>query len=174
MSEASTNRRWLRWSLRTMFVLVTVVCVFLSWIIPNVTQVRERERLLGSAGVLRVGEFIKAPAARGYSRDIPAESFPSGSPMPSHKYLPRSEPVAKRVPVSWSLLGAKPANYLMIDRYTWSQSDFSYIREMFPEATIYYVYVGNLGSLQFGKDGRASGMQIHAVPRSQWPATWKE
>ena len=168
------KRRWPRFSLRTMFVVVTVACVLLSWIIPNVIQVRERERLLGSAGVLKVGEFSKAPPARGYTREIPAESFLPGSPMPSYKYLPRSDPVSKRVPVLWSLLGAKPTDYLMIDRYRWSQSDFQYIRETFPEATIYYVYVGNLDSVQFGKDGRASGMQIHAVPREQWPATWKE
>ena len=41
--------RWPRFTLRTLFVLVTVVCFWLGW---GIHQVRERERLLVADGVV--------------------------------------------------------------------------------------------------------------------------
>ena len=42
------RRRWLRFSLRTLFVLVIVVVCWLGW---NVSQVRQRNEMLVAAGV---------------------------------------------------------------------------------------------------------------------------
>ncbi len=46
------RRRWFRFSLRTLFVVVTVFAVWLGW---NARQVRQRERMLQSYGVLFYG-----------------------------------------------------------------------------------------------------------------------
>ena len=45
---AATKRRWLRFSLRTMFVAFTVVALWLGW---NVYAVRERKAALESLGL---------------------------------------------------------------------------------------------------------------------------
>ena len=40
------KRRWLQWSLRMLFVAVTVVALFLAWLAHAAIVVREREQLL--------------------------------------------------------------------------------------------------------------------------------
>src|SRR5258708_3169352 len=42
----TTKRRWLSFSLRTLFVVVTVSAIPMAWLAWNVHQVRERERML--------------------------------------------------------------------------------------------------------------------------------
>ena len=43
MSEPNSKRRWFRYSLRTLFVLVTILCVYLAW---QVRIVQQRKQLL--------------------------------------------------------------------------------------------------------------------------------
>ena len=64
---SAPNRRWLRFSLRTLFVVVTVIACWLGW---NLHQVRERDRLLESRDFLRALEFptgyVDTPGTRAY------------------------------------------------------------------------------------------------------------
>jgi hypothetical protein len=43
MDEQAPNRRWFQFSLRTLFVVATVICVWLGW---NVSTVQSRKRAL--------------------------------------------------------------------------------------------------------------------------------
>ena len=114
-------RRWLRFSLRTMFLLLTVLSVWLGW---NLNRVRQRERLLSLAGVYK---FDGGPLSRG---------------------LKNARATAPRVPVVWSWLGAKHVGLLYLDRYRITDPDFEHYRAMFPEANLcagYIVVVDNHG-----------------------------
>jgi hypothetical protein len=55
-----SKRRWFRWSLRTMFVVVTVLGVWLGW---NFHYVRERDKMAAWIAA-EGGSVIKGPASR--------------------------------------------------------------------------------------------------------------
>ena len=85
----SPQRRWFRFSLRTMFLVVAIVGLLAWWIRRNVEQVRQRELLLewASANYVRHGN-IKQPE-------------PHFHPIP--------------LPITWRLLGAKRVDVFIID-----------------------------------------------------------
>ena len=98
------KRRWFRFSLRTMFLAVTVFCVWLGW---NVEQVRKRDRLLRSS------EVYVWPSRSPYML-----------PPPSHKFMP----------VAWSLLGARKLIGISLNQKRFTQADLEHYESMFPEA----------------------------------------
>jgi hypothetical protein len=58
--ELKPRRRWLRFSLRTLFLLLTACCIWIGW---NVHQVRERatmrQYILAQGGTISSGPPIK-------------------------------------------------------------------------------------------------------------------
>jgi hypothetical protein len=76
------NRRWFRFSLATMFVLVTVCCVLLGWLAWNREKVRDRERLIQS--------LLKYPQSR----------------RPDRLHLWIHRPFLSQPPWLWRLMGA--------------------------------------------------------------------
>jgi hypothetical protein len=111
-------RRWFRFSLRTMFVLVTVGCIALGWLGWNWRIVRERQHCFDG-----ITWSHAADGLRGTARDIPyVWCFPDESPMP----FPRN------------LLGDKRMKAFLI------QSDLgemaiARIRRAYPEANVLLV-----------------------------------
>lgn len=110
MSE-TPKRRWLRFSFRTLFVLVTVVGLWLGW---NLHQVRQRDAFSKRIG-LQEGIF-------------------------SLHVLER------RMPITWSLLGAKREYRFNLRRDEFGDAEIERIRVLFPEAEI---GVADYGSHEF-------------------------
>ena len=103
MIARSPHRRWFRFSLRSLFVAVTLFACWLGW---NWRQVRERDSLLQLAGVYRAD---------------------SG---PLHRRLKPSVATSSRVPVTWRLLGATRVGYLHLDRYRITDAQFEHFRDV--------------------------------------------
>ena len=107
------KRRWPRFSLRTMFVVVTVFGCWLGW---NLQQVRERERFL---------------------REIPSR----GGSFYALTGVPQYPPVKLRpisAPFVWSWLGATavPADAISLPHDKFSRDEIERARRLFPEAGI--------------------------------------
>ncbi len=66
MNDVPTTRRWYRFSLRTMLVLVTLVCIVTAWIAHNRHVIQERREFLETHQI----EVIEA------------ELFPPSIPFP--------------------------------------------------------------------------------------------
>ncbi len=65
-TAAQTRRRWHAFSLRTLFVALTIVGLGLGWLAWNVQQVRERravQKILSQAGYVTIGGNAKIPFA---------------------------------------------------------------------------------------------------------------
>ena len=116
MNTAPT-RRWFRFSLRTLFVVMTVFGCWLGW---NLRQVRQRQRLVN---------FISTPVGM-----YPFEERPSVG-LPSLFILPNG--AKSSVPLSWRLLGAKPITTPIVRKYVvLSPEDLRRIEWLLPEVTI--------------------------------------
>ena len=76
------KRRWFQWSLRTLFVVVTVAGVSIGWFRWNAIQVRERK------------EFITHLKALEHE------------PNPTTIWLMRWDRGDERIPLGWRLVGA--------------------------------------------------------------------
>lgn len=65
MSEGPAKRRWFRWSLRTLFVVVTVLGIFLGCTAYNLNWIRQRHAALSSgrfSGVAyKTADGVRAP-----------------------------------------------------------------------------------------------------------------
>jgi hypothetical protein len=90
------NRRWLRFSLRTLFIMVTVVACWLGW---NVHQVGERGRLLDALRSSNDGPTTVVDETPRNCNGFRA----------STTYLTMSAKNNVTLPVTWTLLGAKKA-----------------------------------------------------------------
>ena len=108
------KRRWLRFSVRTLLIAVTVLCVWLGW---QVSVVRERAQMLkrihddnGYCQLLEVMEAEFSPSNRPYYE-------------------------AYRVSSVRSLLGDKTVTRVTLDGEM-EPSDLEAIERLFPEATI--------------------------------------
>ena len=55
-----TRRRWARFSLRTLFVLVTLVCIYLGW---AMNWIRQRHAFLANQDALVHNDSVHAPFA---------------------------------------------------------------------------------------------------------------
>ena len=112
---SAPNRRWFRWSLRTMFVVVTVFCVWLGWnakIVHQRAAMREQIVALGERGRFN-------PVA-----DMDLRAIPRASAMHA-------------IPMIWSVLGARPVSTIGVrfDDRTW-KAMLPEIHRLFPEATL--------------------------------------
>jgi hypothetical protein len=103
-------RRWFRFSLRTMFVLVTMLCVWLEY---HLNWIRERRELLSS---------------------LPSEREPSANT--EFRY----ETCFTRLPLSLKVLGEHPHDNLTIyfsdSRKPLTEAQLERIRGLFPESYI--------------------------------------
>jgi hypothetical protein len=108
MGEAAkpTSRRF-RYSLRTLFVLLTLFAVLVGWLTWNLRQVNEREKLL------------RAVAARGAMFGSVNSSRP---PRP--------------LPIVWSLLGATAIGLIEVPDGICSEREFRQLTTLFPEAKV--------------------------------------
>lgn len=61
MSESNPNRRWFRFSLRTLFVLVTVLCVWLGFKVNSAHRQKEAVAMLRNAGAEIAYDYQMVP-----------------------------------------------------------------------------------------------------------------
>ena len=108
------KRRWPRFTLRTLFVVVTMFGVWLGW---NVKQVRERER------------FLTEIPIRGGTFD---DTIPVCSPLGTMPTPP--DPV----PLVWSWLGARSisTNSVSLPSDRFSPDEIIQIRRLLPEVMV--------------------------------------
>lgn len=116
MSE-KLRRRWFRFSLRTMFVVVTVFCCWLGW---ESSAVRERRAVLKG---LQTNAAFQITTA-----DAWAERFPAGSPVQS----------GARVPMVRVWLGDEAIQEIWYTRHIqgFSETEISRLTKTFPEAEL--------------------------------------
>jgi hypothetical protein len=107
----SLNRRWSRFSLRTLFVVVMVLCAGLAWAAWNVNRVKQRQELLES--------LASRYAIRGLGDEFP------------HK-PPRQMPIGLR------LFGAKRLNKVLLVDGLYFDEDVSRLAILYPETRIYH------------------------------------
>lgn len=110
----SPKRRWLSFSLRTMFVVVTAGALLVAWILPSVKWVRQRESLLQEFDYRLTGCTT------------------------SH------DPVdISKLPLTLRLLGAQPVDTIILNPEYATDADLRYFQATFPEATVTRVPVGD-------------------------------
>ena len=102
------RRRWFRFSLRTLFVLMSLLCIWLGW---NVYQVRQRETVL---------QYLRQQ-----------QVFMEANNYPEH-------PWRRSLPFIWSWLGAKPVGRILLPHWQYSDDDCRTIQRLFPEAAVIY------------------------------------
>jgi hypothetical protein len=114
MNEAKPKRRWFRFSLRTLFVLVTIVGIAAGWVRYQTNWVQQRR------------EFLNALAAE---RDAGDEQFNRVGAME----LPPAEP--NPIPFVRKILGDRPYfDVVLPERY--GQDLIDRANGLFPEALI--------------------------------------
>ncbi len=101
-------RRRVRYSLRTLFVVMTLLGAWLAW---NVHQVGQRRALVAESGV-------------------------SAVVVDHDRYLVPGELAGRRVPWVWRLLGAPRVDVIYLHSDKFDQRDLAYYRRMFPEASV--------------------------------------
>ena len=110
MSEGpKSRRRWFQFSLRTLFVAITLAGLVLSWIMWNVRQVQMRERATRYI-VTHFGNVIEGTSDRPW----------------------------KSLPFMWQLLGAKPVELVRLGHSYFSDEDRDQIARLFPDADVSY------------------------------------
>jgi hypothetical protein len=100
------NERWPRFTLRTMFVVVTVVGIALGLAWTN-WRVRERER---------------------WQEELPARGALLGKVI--------SESPSKQVPFLWAIFGARPIGLIVLPDSALTDDELTELARLFPEATI--------------------------------------
>lgn len=113
MSEQAPKRRWFRFGLLTMFVVVTVFGCWLGWQV-NLIRQRGHER-----------EWLKARHAAIYE-------VPYGVGLHGAVVFP---PATQHIP--WSLWIAGELPVKVIDSPSMTRSDLERIQRAFPEATVH-------------------------------------
>ncbi len=105
--DEKPRRHWFRFSLRTMFVIVTILCIWFGW---NLNKVRQRSTAL---------TYLKQDGA---DVRLPADGWPM---KPWHT-----------VPLSLRLLGAEPVTRIVLPKGRYTYGDVTRVTELFPEAEI--------------------------------------
>ena len=111
-----SKRRWLRFSVRTLLIAVTILCVWLGW---QVSIVQDRRAMIkrieadGDGGYVQIVEVLES------------ESSPANRPYYD----------AYRVSNFRSLLGDKTVTDIILDGEM-QPADMKEIERLFPEATI--------------------------------------
>jgi hypothetical protein len=119
---ATPSRRSFRFSLRTLFVAVTVFACWLGW---NLHEMRERDAMLE----LMVSRNARFDSDAELDRILPA-LMRSWTPLQSGRQLP----------ITWQVLGGKPVRHIGIFRDRFSKDEVARIQRLFPEADIAAVY----------------------------------
>ena len=110
-SKPSRPRRWLRFSLRTLLVVVTVVCVLLTWVVYQFNWINERQETLEKYQGYRV-------LYQNYN-DI----------------LKNREAVRPNAPWSIAIFGGKGVYDLLVSPEV-SDTELKRLRGLFPEAKV--------------------------------------
>lgn len=113
MCHQPPKRRWFRFSLRTLFVVVALFGCWLGW---NLYRVNERDRCLHE--IAQRGARILSPAF--FSR---------------HYGSVRTTTQAG-VPVVWKLMGADPLGAIVLPDNQFDDLDRRRIQSLFPEAAV--------------------------------------
>ena len=79
MSE-SPKRRWLRFSLRTLFVVVTVLAAFSGWVVYHLNWIRERHQLLARHNATSAEQYVNRRARFGDPEPKPFLTIAPSSP----------------------------------------------------------------------------------------------
>jgi len=109
MTDATpTRRRWFQFSLRTLFLAVTVVAAWLAWSLYRVHQRDATYRFLGGTGYASV-----------YLPNNPENTAPWSS-----------------LPITWRILGAKPIVWMSLSKQRFTEEDRARIQSLFPEASV--------------------------------------
>jgi hypothetical protein len=121
MSESTANptlapkHRWQRFSLRKLFVMVTVICGLTAWSIHNWRQAHERETLLRA--------FTARGAALG-------PSFYPGEPIVYKE-------TGNSVPLMWRLFGAEePGGDIWLPPDKFTADERSHLQSLFPDVYV--------------------------------------
>jgi hypothetical protein len=119
MSEA-LKRRWFAFSLRTMFIMVTMLCIAVAWLTYQLHWIRERHAAMSSLRGRQILTFDNGSSYRNGK-----ESFTT--------FWVR----VKRKPAPWSLhiFGEWGAGYLILDLPE-TDPELAHIRKLFPEGSI--------------------------------------
>jgi hypothetical protein len=117
--NGAPNRRWLRYSLRTLFVVLTVVCIALGW---DAGKVLERRAVLGQIQFREGSDLVDwSDLVRTNRRSVLASSARRrSSPMTGRSISP-----VRR------LLGDRSIGFAAV----YSDAEFESFRGRFPEAT---------------------------------------
>jgi hypothetical protein len=111
------KRRWFRFSLGTMFVVVTLFGCWLGW---NLHLVREREKLLNM--------FAADDKMIVFTRS----RFPFALPPPGIEAKPS-------MPLAWRILGAEPIFQISCPLEERMTDKFGRVESLFPEALIFWL-----------------------------------
>ncbi len=106
---------WLRFSIRTVLVVTTIISAWLAW---NLHRVQEHNRiaiLLLAANGTRGTNIVAA-------WDADDEVFKADA--------------RHRLPFMWSLLGALPVDSINLDPNEYTESDLGFFSRLFPEAYV--------------------------------------
>lgn len=115
MNEVPTRRRWFRFSLRTMFVVVTVVAAGMSWLEYQRDIVEERRQTIKHiSSVASSTTFVLFGCAES---NWMAE-------------------VRSDIPWAWRLLGAQAVWKITLDSDDFSEADVERFSKLFPESCI--------------------------------------
>ncbi|HEY2881550.1 MAG TPA: hypothetical protein VGJ15_03940 [Pirellulales bacterium] len=97
-----------RFNLRTLFALITLICVFCALLGRNVFRVHERER------------YFKRLCADDDALFGASEIRKVGEP-----------------PLIWRWLGARRVDFINLDRRHWTDDEIRQVESLFPEADIF-------------------------------------
>jgi len=110
MSNDAPKRRWFRFSLRTLFVVVTVFACALGWTYAVARRVWERERLIEEVGRNPIG-LVSTHAPSDFT-DLPS------------------------APWSIRLFGGRTVGRFILPASQYTEADRQRIQDLFPEAKV--------------------------------------
>jgi hypothetical protein len=114
----SPKRRWFQWSLRTLFVVVTVFGCWLGWNINILRQrAQMRERIDANRSEANPVRFVSTDE---FNKWNPGEQWE----------------VSQRLPLTLRLLGAEPVALIYLPEEHFSQSEIEQVERLFPEALV--------------------------------------
>ena len=108
-----THRRWFQFSLRTLFVVVTIFAIWLGW---GLNWARERERTL---------DALRATPSS-HARTIITEPQQQSAVIKPWR----------RLPLTLRILRSEAVGVIYLSQAYYSQGDREYLESLFPEATI--------------------------------------
>lgn len=115
MSVSAAKRHWIRFRLRSLFVVVTIVGGLTAWTLHNWRQVQERE------------ELFRAFSARGASL---GPMFQPGDPIIYRE-------TGRSIPWSWRILGAQnPGGDIWLPPDNFSEDEKRHLQSLFPDAFV--------------------------------------